>query len=350
MRVALEARRTSAIEKALTALAHGATHQSPHAQLELAQSVYASDKLVNAIVERGNAPVGTTSASGFASQIAQNLVAEFLASLAPLSAASAIISQGLSVPMQRANQISLPGRTGAPSTTVSWAGEESPVPVRSYTVNDDTVLSPRKFGFIVGISRELARRAGGEGVVRQLLREDAAATLDGSFFNNTAGDATAHAGMLAGIAPLTGYGGGDRLAAEADLEALSDAVTSGGSGQVAFVVSPKRAARIRIRLPDLNRELMFLPSLAVADTTIIAVDPPSWAHGFGDDFDIDAATDVTLHLSTVPLEIVSDTGPTTADPVRSFFQTASIAIRLLADVAFAPRRPSAAAWLTGATW
>lgn len=338
--------RPSAIEKALFAMTRAQTHPTREERFDKASLVY-DDKLVSAIIERGAAPLGTTTGSGWASQLAQSLVGDFIATLAPLSAAAQIISQGLQVNLGRAEEMTMPAREGAPSTNVQWVGEGSPIPVRSYTLNADTILSPRKFGFIVAVSREMAKRANGESVIRTLMREDAATSLDAAYLSTAAGDAVTHAGMLHGVTPLVGYGGGDRDAMETDLTALSDAISAAGSGSVVFVVSPKRAARIRIKWPELNREVTFIPSLAVADTTVIALDPLSWAHGFSDDFDLVASESAVMHMSDDP-DPISQSG--VADPVRSMFQTACIAMRLLADVAFAPRRPNAVAYVQNVTW
>lgn len=339
--------RASSIEKAGFAIVRAATHSIREQRNQLSQTVYADDRLVNAILERGTAPLGTTTGNGFAAELAQNLVGEFLATLAPLSAAAAIMSQGLQVRMPAAASMKLPTRTGAPSAVAPWVTEGDPIPARSYAVNDEVELDPRKFAFIVGISRQVAKRANGEAVIRTLMREDAAASLDGSYFSTDAGDAATHAGLLNGVSAQPGYAGGDRKAIEEDLLVLSDIISAGGSGQLTFVVSPSRANRVRIKFPDLNRELTFLPSLAVPDSRIIALDPASLAHGAGDDFDIDASESATIHMSDDPAPIVDGA---TADPVRSMFQTDSIALRLIADVAFAPRRPNAVAYLEGATW
>jgi hypothetical protein len=344
--------RPAAITKAMAAITHAASHPQKHERNEVAKMVFADDRLVGEIIQRAGAPLATTTDAGFAAELTQNLVGEFLATLAPISAAATLIGQGLTVPMNSANEIKLPARTGSPSADVVFVGEAQPIPVRAYQVNDDCRLSPKKYGFIIGISHEAARRSGGEGVIRTLLQEDAAATLDGAYFSDAAGDAVTHAGMLAGLTPLNGYGGGDRVAIETDLAALSDIVAAAGSGQVAYVVSPKRAARFRIVAPDLNRELTMLPSLALADSDMVAVDPLSWAHGFGDDFNIDAGEHVAIHMSDDPLPISDDDGEgaVVAAPVRSMWQTQSIALRLLADLAFAPRRPNAVASMTALTW
>ncbi|AKI00547.1 phage capsid family protein [Hoeflea sp. IMCC20628] len=341
--------RSTNIEKALFALSRGAISPDRNRRTDISKAVFADDKTVNAIIDRGAAPVGMVSGSGYAAELSQNLFGEFLAGLAPLSAAARIMGSGLNVPLNRAATLKLPTREGAPSTEVSWVGESDPIPARAYTLSDDCLLTPKKFGFIVGISRDVAKRAGGDTVIRTLMREDAAATLDGAFFSADGADSKTHAGMLAGLDALAGYAGGDREALESDLIALTDVVAPSGSGSVVFVVSPKRAARIRIKAPDINRENIFLPSLAVADGDMIAIDPLSWAHGVGDDFEVDVSEYATLHESDEPAEIVSD-DPTTADPVRSYYQTSALAFRLIGDVAFAPRRANAVAWVSGLTW
>lgn len=333
----------SPLESALVAMTMAAAQKPGERDV----SKFATDKVVAAIVAKANAAPGATGTAGFGAEVSPDLVGDYLQTLAPLSAAATIISQGLSINMGAAASVTLPAREGAPSTTVSWVGELSPIAVRKYALNADCVLTPKKFGLIVTVSRELAKR--GETAVRQLLREDASASLDAAYFSTDAADSATHAGLLNGLTPLSGFAGGDRTAMETDLAALSDVVSPAGSGNLTFILSPKRAARIRIKAPDLAREMTFLPSLAVADTTIVALDPASLVHGFGSDFDIEATRTAALHMSDTPLEIVSDT-PTTADPVREVFQTDAIAFRLIADIAFNARRANAVAYLENATW
>lgn len=333
----------SPLESALVAMTMSAAQQRG----ERDPMKFSTDKQVAAIIQRANAAPGATGTAGFGAEVSPDLVGDFIGTLAPLSAAAQIIQQGLQVNMGVAKTLTLPAREGGPSTTVSWVGESNPIAVRQYEFNADCVLTPKKFGLICVISRELAKR--GEAAVRQLIREDTAASLDGAYFSTDAADGNTHPGLLDGLTPLSGYAGGDRTAVETDLTALADVVSPASSGQLVYVVSPKRAARIRIKAPDLAREMTFLPSLAVADTTIVALDPASLVHGFGSDFDIEATRTAALHMSDTPLEIVSDT-PTTADPVREVFQTDAIAFRLIADIAFNARRANAVAYLENATW
>jgi hypothetical protein len=321
-------------------------------------TVFPDDPIVKAILTRADQTIGTTGTSGWASQVAPNVVGDFLAGLAPISAAARVIAQGMMVRVPAAANddgvpvsLTLPSRSGQPpATSTPWVAEGAPITVRKYTLNGDTVLTPKKFAFIVAFSRELAKQADGEMVVRQMMREDAAVALDVAYFSTTAASTAAHAGLLNGLTATVGFGGGDRVAFDYDLTALITAVGPGGSGQVVFVVSPATALRVAVRFPDVADKFTFLPSLAVADGTVVAIDPLSLVHGFGDDVDLDVSIEALFHLEdSTPLEIVSAAG-TVADPTRSLYQTAVIALRLIADVGFAKRRSGAVAYLTGATW
>jgi HK97 family phage major capsid protein len=208
---AAAARRPSRIETALVALAHAATHQTRRERSAIAQAVCGGDKVAAEIVERGAAPVGLTTLSGFGLQVTQSLVGEFVSGLQPLSAAAALVQRGLQINMGAASSMTIPARAAAPSTTVSWVGEGLPIPARSYVLSNAGTLAPKKFGLIVAISRELAKFASGEAVVRALLQEDAAAAFDGAVFSADAGDATIHAGMRNGIAAIAGFPGRRRM-------------------------------------------------------------------------------------------------------------------------------------------
>ena len=91
------------------------------------------------------------------------------------------------------------------------------------------------------------------------------------------------------------------------------------------------------------------PSAAVPADRVIAADAAALLVSVDPAPEILTAEEGTIHMSDVPLEIVSDS-PATADPVRSLFQTASTAARVLHDLAFAKRRSGAVAYVDGATW
>jgi hypothetical protein len=127
-------------------------------------------------------------------------------------------------------------------------------------------------------------------------------------------------------------------------------VGAGGSGSITWVAAPERAWRLRILAPELARDMDIATSPVVPADRVIAVDGPALFVATDPAPDIVKSEEAVLHMSDVPLEIVSDTGPTTADPVRSLWQTASVAARVIHEIDFVKRRSTAVAYLDGASW
>lgn len=307
---------------------------------------YPNDKISRVLLNRANVDLSTT---GNQVALADAALRSFLVSLAPESAAAELIRRGVPVNVGRASVATFPFRTGAP-VAAPWVEEGEPIPVVSRTLDGVTIGPTKKIALISAITRELAKRADGEAVVTRILREDVAAGLDAAYFSTAAASDAANAGLLNGLSPLSGMSGGDALGMAADLEALAAAVSANGSGQVVFIMSPTNFARLPIRVPEIAARITALPSQAVANTRIIAADPASILHSTDPAPEIMVSRHTTIHMSDTPLEIVSDTGPTTADPVRSMFQTDGIAIRIIAEIAFAKRRADAVAYIDNASW
>lgn len=304
----------------------------------VARALYGDDRGIMNFVAKADQTIGTT--SGWGSPLAHASVGAFLASLAPLSAAAALISAGMTVPIGEHGTLTVPGRDGAPASGAGVA-EGAPIPVVVAPLTS-AVLTPQKAGFIVTISRELAKSEGAASVFRTLLAENAAATLDGLYFSTTDETDVAPAGLLHGAA--SSFSG---TVIDA-MDEMAAAVADGGSGQVIFIAAPAIAAAFPIRAPDVRA--IVLPSSAVPAGRLIAVDPLSIVHGFSGEPEIDTADSATLHMSDGPLEIASGTGPTTADPVRSLWQTASVTTRLILPISFATRRSGAVAYVDKLQW
>jgi len=296
---------------------------------------------VLALHTRAAVAPASTGTSGWASQLVQTAYGAYLASL-PSAAAAKSIGMGMTVPMGNREQFYAPKRNTAPAA-LPWVEENAPIPVRAFDFAGLT-LNPKKMAAISVISREAAKRAGGEAVVRQLLREDGEYALDTAYFSTTAASDAAHAGLLNGLSPIAGYGGGDAGAFEADVSAILAAIGPRNSGSIVYVTGMAAAERIALKFPLFKSQV--LGSQAVADTTLIGVDAGSLVHTFGD-FDIDTAADALVHMSDDP-DPISD--GTVADPTRSLFQSDCIAIRIIGDLAFGARKTNAVAYVTAVTW
>jgi hypothetical protein len=305
---------------------------------DVCQKLFADDATTLAIV-KANQTVGST--SGWGSSLVASSMSAFLASLTPDSAAAALMRNGLNVNLDGHSSMLLPKRSTVPAT-IGATAEGDPIPVRNYSFDQATLGPSAKLAVLSIFSRQLARRGNGRAVVEKVIKEDAALSIDAIYFS------TATGGLLNGVSAIAGYSGGDIQAAEVDLKALLTAVATGGSGNdIALITSPSRAIIIDLMFP--NWKFPIIASAAVADNRIIAVDQAALAHATGEP-SIDASAEAIVHMSDVPLEIVSDTGPTTADPVRSLWQTDSIGIRMICDVAVVSRRSGAAQYVDNVTW
>lgn len=297
---------------------------------------YGDDEGALALVTRATVAPGATGTSGWASHIVRTSTAAFMADLAGVSAVSALIAMGnrpVTIPGGAAEiPLYFPQRPAGP-TARAWVAENDPIPVSAATLEALTLVVG-KLGVIVVGSRELTRQASGERMFRTILTEDAAASLDAAYLGDDAATATSSAGLLYNVTPRATTGN-----LLDDLQDLAMAVNAGGSGKVAFITSPGRAAALALRA-DITATV--LPSVVVPDDRLIAIDPMAVIHGFGVEPDLQASGEATVHMSDTPLPIVSGA---TADPVSSMFQADRIAFRMLLDLGFVKRRENAVAFM-----
>ena len=296
------------------------------------------------LLDRSAVLAGTTTDGDFGSKVIRNAFRDFLSNIEPYSAASRLIAAGVDAALSSHGQALYPQRaSGAP--TVNWVAELDPIPVDGGLLQQITLGPAKKFATIMILSREVTKRPDAQSVINTLLRESIGATLDAAYLSTAAGSDAAHAGLLNGLSPLE-----PTASPVFDLEELSAAVAAGGSGDVIFVMNPARLARLRVRHPELTRTLNIAPSAAVPEDRIIAADPRSIIHGIDQAPEIDVSREAVIHMSDDPNEIVSATGPTVADPVRSLWQTDSVGVRIIAEVAFAKRRAGAVAYMDEVLW
>jgi HK97 family phage major capsid protein/HK97 family phage prohead protease len=317
-----------------------------------------------AIVTKSDQTIGTTTVSGWASQLVQTVNQGFLQALMPFSIYPALRARGIGFSFDGIGTVSLPSRT-AGGAGGGFVAEGSPIRVGRITTAAVT-LTPFKLGVIVPFSRELAKRSTPaiEALVRQAILEDTAAILDAAIIDTAAASSSRPAGLLNGVsAAASGYGGGDYQAVVADLKALlapfysanaSDGITvlmNPAQGlALAMMPGPGPAGEFGWARPLTDR-LNIIESTSVTANRLIALRNSDFATAMGDQPEFDVSEQATVHMEdTTPLEIVSGSGPTTADPVRSFFQTATIGVRMLMDVAWKMRRSGMVQWIDGTSW
>jgi hypothetical protein len=271
-----------------------------------------------------------------------------LADLGPYSGASKIIAQAMPAPLGASVTAVYPVRTTA-AAAAAWVAEGGAIPVQPRAVTGVTIGPKKKLASLIVFSSELGRLSNAFQVFERMLREDIGAGLDAAFFSTTAVSASAHPGLLNGVSALSGYAGGDDTALKWDLTTLGEAVATGGSGSVLYVVAPERLARLQIVSPDLARSLDIATSAAVSANRIVAVDPAAILVDVDPAPEIFSSKEASVHMSDAAAELVSAAG-SAADPIRGTFQTDTVATRIIHALAFAKRRSTAVAYLDGATW
>jgi HK97 family phage major capsid protein/HK97 family phage prohead protease len=315
-----------------------------------------------ALVAKADQVVATTGTTGWASELVQTVYGEFMEALQPQSFFAQLRTRGRTQTFDGFGKAVFGARTGA-GASGSFVGEGAPIRVGRATLTS-AELTPRKMGVIVPFTRELAKRSTPsiEAEVRQWILEDTAKTLDQLSIDAVAGDSVRPAGLLNGVsATAAGAGGGDYEAVIADFKALlAPFITANAADGVVVLMNPSQGLALAL-MPDgegrmsdwfgpVRQRITLIESGNVPAGRLIAIRASDLATA-GDAPDFDISEQATVHMEdTTPLEIVSGTGPTTADPVRSFFQTATIGVRMLMDQSWTMLRPGMVQWINGTSW
>jgi HK97 family phage major capsid protein/HK97 family phage prohead protease len=343
-------------------LAH-VNKQSPE---NILRAVYPQDEAVGMLVRAAVNPAMTTVPT-WAQELVQQAIGDYLDTLPRDSIYPALSRMGARFTFGRNGSIKIPARAATPNVSGAWVGEGEPIPVRRMGFTSVT-LTPKKLGVISTFTRELAMHSTPaiEGVIREAMAEDTAVTIDATLIDANPATNIRPAGLLNGVTPLTAAPGGGSEAMIADLRALIGAITTSlGGRNIAVLINPAQGLAINFSTnangeflfastDELGRRVgvTFIPSPTVPAGTVIAIDAADFASAAGDAPEYDVSDQATIHEEdTAPLPIVGGGAtPTTASPVRSLWQTASIGVRMLLDMNWAMRRTGMVATVTGVTW
>jgi hypothetical protein len=350
------ARAATYLERAVCASAISAAtgdHFGAVSAERIARRMWPDDGGVTGLILRGATAPADRTTTGWAATVAHNVVGDFIGSLAPISAGANLLNAAPRVSLEGVNSINFPRRLNPlAATDVAWIGELGPMPIPVMQIGSGSTLGPaRKLCSAVVFTREVAESSAAEVVMRTLLRESCAFSLDAALFSNAAASSVRPAGILNGVAPLAAAPAGDETAMANDLTKLAAAIAPAASGLV-YIAHPAQAAATRIRRGATFVDVPVWPTLGVAAGTIIALDPAAFASAFGPEPEISSSTETLVHLEdTTPAQIGTAGSPNVvAAPTRSLFQTDAIAVRLILRCAWTWRVPGAVAWISSATW
>lgn len=314
-----------------------------------------------AIMARGDQTIGTTGVSGWASEIVQTANEGFLHALTGMSIYPALRDRGQGYSFDGRGKVTIPRRT-AGGAAGGFVAEGTPIRVGRITTADEDLV-PKKLGVIVAFSRELAKQSTPsiEGIVRRAIIEDTAAALDPVLLDANASSSARPAGLLNSLAAAaSGYGGGDHTAVKEDFKALlAPFIAANAVDNITVVMNPAQALSIAMMDgPDNNTSwfsgissrVNIVESTHATPGRLIALRNSDFATAIGDAPEFDISEQAVLHMEdATPLEIVSG-NPTTADPVRSLWQTGAIGVRMLMDIGWVMARPGMVRWIDGTSY
>ncbi len=319
-----------------------------------------------AIVTRAAIAGATTTTAGWALELVQTAQGEFVNSLMPEQVFPKLAALGMALTFgPNAGAIKIPSRAATPSIGASFVAEAAPIPVRRLGTTSIT-LYPHKVGGISVFSREIAMYSNPdiETLIRQSIIDDTQINIDALLLDAVAVSTTRPAGLTNGVSTLTATAGGGYAAFLGDLNKLTAPFYAANAGRkLVFLMNPAQ-----------RNQLLYAPGPAGA--------PFGWSTQFTDMFTVIASTSIaagavymidaadfvsvsgapefdvsevaTIHMEdTTPLNIATGAqgSGVLATPTQSMFQTAQIAIRMIANVNWAMRRTGMVQFIgSGVNW
>jgi HK97 family phage prohead protease/HK97 family phage major capsid protein len=311
-----------------------------------------------------------TTVTGWAAELVQTSYADFMALLTAVSIFPRLAAKGLSLNFGRAGRISIPTRSATPTIAGSFVGEGLPIPVRQGAFTAQ-VLTPKKMAVITTWSREIDEHSvpAIEGLLREAIQQDTAVSLDSVLLDANAATAIRPAGLLSGVAATTATAGGGLTALIGDIKALVGALTSTTKGNVrapAWLMNPTDVISAGLASApntgifpfqtetDAGRlaKIPIIDSATVPAKTVILIDAADFVSVGAQGPRFEVSDQATLHEEdTSPAAIVGAGSPgVVAAPVRSLWQTDSLALRLILPMNWTIRRAGVVAWTQNVTW
>ena len=337
------------------------------------REIYGDDELHKTALQwtmrAATAPAMTT-VTGWAAELAQQTYTAFMETLYAKAIFPRLSALGLTLTFGPYGKIIIPTRATTPTIAGSFVGEGSPIPVRQGLFTSQT-LTPKKMAVITTFTREISEHSvpAIEGLLRSAVQEDTAIALDSVLLDTNPSTVVRPAGILNGVTGLTPTAGGGFAALTTDIKQLTGALLTGTKGNVrnpAWLLNPQQVNSIGLTAApgagvfpfrdEIGQKQLggwpVIDSGTVPVGTAIVIDAADFVSVGGEAPRFEVSDQTTLHLDdTTPLDIgTAGTPPTVAAPVKSMFQTDSLALRLILPCNWVIRRAGVVAWVAGVTW
>ena len=316
-------------------------------------ALFTSDTLAR--IDKAAQPPASTSNS--AALVQQTVVA-----FVDLLRTESVVAQLGLMKFASAGPLRVPSRSSStPNLAGGFRAEAAPIRIGALHLGG-VELSPNSLGVISTFSQELFNASAGtiETVVRACMVADTTSALDGAFFGLGAGvpgEAPPGIGFGAGSAPSTGS---DAAAIVSDLQGRLQALAAqGATRSPAWVMSSSNLFYLSLLtatdgsrvFPEVAQGLIgtvpVLAGDAIPSDTVFLFDAAEVAFAAGLPR-YTAAQEATLHEEDADPAAINDAA--LAVPVREIYQTATLALRGVWAVSWAPLRAGVVQLLTAVTW
>jgi HK97 family phage prohead protease len=358
--------------RAATCFALAKANRAPD-PLEFLRERYRNDEVtglaLSVMTRAAPGPALTTQAT-WAAELIQTGFADFLSTLKPFAIYSVIAPRGPKFTFgPSAGVIKIPARSATPNVAGAFVGEAQPIPVKKLGLTTITLM-PYKMAVITMFSEEIQNRSTPqiETMLRQEMTEDTSVAIDTALISaNAAVAGVSPAGLRNGVSGLTPTATGTNTEKMvADIKQLLVAITANNGGRdIVIMLNPSQALSLKLAQTTTGAfmfdgvgqagakfDVTFVASNTVTAGMLIAVDAADFASATGDTPRFRLSAEATVHdEDTTPLPISTTGAPNVvAAPVRSFFQTDVMGIRMIWDMSWQMRRAGMVAWMTGVTW
>jgi hypothetical protein len=335
---------------------------------------YNNDKM-RAVVDwhtRAAVNPALTTVTGWAAELVTQINADYLGLLQPQSVYPRLAARGLQLSFGRAGRINIPMRSATPTIAGSFVGEGMPIPVRRGAFTSQ-VLTPKKMAVITSWTKEIDQYSipAIEGLLREAISDDTSVALDSVLLDSNAATTIRPAGLLNGVSGQTptALGGNAFNAIIGDIKNLVGALVTSTQGNLrspVFLMNPGDVLSASMIVPPNTGLMPFRDELArgtllnipVIDSgtvpvkTVILLDAADFVTVGGEAPAFDISDQATIHEEdTNPAPIVGGTGAgTAATPVRSLWQTDTLALRMIQRMNWVMRRTGMVSYVSAITW
>lgn len=309
--------------------------------------IFPADRELQTFTKAVSSPATTTTAEA----LAVTAISDTISVLSGVSAGARIFDAGLKLNFDSAYGLMIPTLT-ASAANAGWVAEGMPIPVKQLDVAASAVMSPHTLKILVAATRETFDRSTPtiEAIIRAIFYESFHLKLDETLLSTAAGTDVQSAGIRSGVAALAASAIGDPLSDMlADVKTVVSAVaTVANNSKILLVASPTQAVTLRGWKDRVPYDVMG--SSAVSDGDLIAVASNAIASAVNEIPRMEFAKEALLHMEdTTPLPIGEVGSPNTiAAPSRSFWQTDTVAARIILEASWMRRSDAGVAWVTGA--